>query len=155
VSLHFDLAGVCRYASDAEPQFHLLRVQAEERQVNVRNSETPKGRSTPEPDHVLDALDRSFGLAPPTESIALEDWEPHNPQTGRFIWGNECDLRGLMLWNARMDWRAWIGPDEGGQWWLAVRESAVIWPKITLDERGLRVMFRSPDGEAGPAFDVF
>jgi hypothetical protein len=56
--------------------------------------------------------------------------------------------------NGQLDCRVTIGQQDGASWWLLAREGQVLWPTITLDERGLRVVFQSPSGDAGPAFDV-
>jgi hypothetical protein len=155
VSLHFDLAGVCRYASDTQPQFDLVRVQAQERSSAVRQAPAAKTRVATSPDAELTAAAALLELQPPSEAIVLEDWEPKDARTGRFGWVNECDLRALMLMNGRMDCRATIGRGEAeASWWLVAHEGQVVWPHIRLDAAGLRVVFQSPAGEPGPAFDA-
>jgi hypothetical protein len=154
-TLNFDPNGVCISASDAEPQFDILRIRSAERLTALRTSPSAKARVAPARDPLLETLVRPFGLVAPAEGIVLEDWRPDDPRTGLFVWGNECELRSLILWNAQMDQRVAIGREDGGAWWLMAIEGATTWPAITLDERGLRVNFRSPAGDEGPAFDVY
>ena len=59
------------------------------------------------------------------------------------------------LVNAQMDQRVMIGREDCGPWWLPPSREGPCRPAITLDQRGLRVAFRSVAGDVGPAFDVY
>jgi hypothetical protein len=154
ISLSFDLKGVCVYASDAQPQFDLLRIGAEERMTTLQREPSAKARMAAGPDPVLGEIAATFGLQAPSEGITLGEWDPANARTSRLGWTNECELRRLMLMNGQLDCRVTIGQEDGASWWLLAREGQMLWPAITIDERGLRVVFQGPNGDAGPAFDV-
>jgi hypothetical protein len=155
VSLHFDLQGVCGYASDAEPQFHLLRIGAAQRMAALERAPSAHERVAASPDPVLAGIAATFGLQPPREGIVLGAWDPRDARTSRLGWRIECELRKLILMDGQLDCRVTIGNEESGSWWLVAREGQVIWPAITLDARGLRVAFRSPNGDIGPVFDAY
>ncbi len=155
VQVDFDARGTCLFASDAAPQLTLLMIGAEGRRRSVHASpaQTSRVRTTSDPH--LDALVEPFNLTRPVEAIVLRDWQPGGAPTSGFLWGYECELRSLILWNAQMDQRLVIGRNDAGSWWLVAVESGTTCPAINLDQRGLRVSFRSATGDVGPAFDVY
>jgi hypothetical protein len=154
-TLNFDPQGICVFASDAEPQIHLLRVRSEKRQASMATSASGKPRAAPTSDSILEGLAIPFSLTVPSDGVTIDDWDSSDPRTGRFGWINDVELQHLMLMNARMDWRVAIIGGNDSSWSLVVREGNTAFPPIGLVESGLRVAFRSPAGDAGPVFDAY